>query len=393
PEQKNCFCLTIGDKAYVSQQRGDMDDKAAMENWDHTRRLYQQLFTTTPRVLVADKHPEYLTSKWANDYARESGLGLYRVQHHHAHIAAVLAEAQAEVVAATPATIDHELKSHPERVVGFAFDGSGYGDDGTIWGGEVLLASLTSFKRLAHLRTVVMPGGSVAIRQPWRMAYAWLYTCGLLDHPGAQFLLEQIDYEAQSQLQVIIDRRLNSPLTSSMGRLFDAVSALIGVCREASYEGEPAIELEAVMQSRPADRQKAAEKQSNPTYHFSYGDGVIDLAPLLAAILDDMATGKPQADIALGFHQAVVSIVVELAEQLSVQTDCYDIALSGGVFMNRYLIEQLPSALRGRGLTVYTNRQLPPNDGCIAYGQAAVATAMGGVSTLATSQSSPSRKG
>ncbi|MCL2631545.1 MAG: carbamoyltransferase HypF [Coriobacteriia bacterium] len=388
-EQKNTFCLVTDQDAFISQHLGDLDDEQALRNWDKTRQSYQELFNISPRHLAADLHPEYLGSKWVAEISARHDVPVSSIQHHHAHIAAVLAEAAVAaerrrlngaaaeqtappaLAAAAEQTAPPALA--PDQVIGFAFDGTGLGDDQTIWGGEVLIASLTDYQRVAHLRPIAMPGAAAAIREPWRITYAWLLEADQLGHPGAQKFLDTISSDTQKQLKAMITQKLNSPLTSSMGRLFDAVSALLGNCTQATYEGEPAIELEAAMASTASNASNATA--TGNSYSFTIDESIIDTTALLLAILDDIADDVPTASIALKFHQAIIAMVCMLASQLSEQHGLGDIALSGGVFMNRYLSENLPPALESAGFTVYTNRDLPPNDGCIAYGQAAVAIA------------------
>ena len=361
PEQKNTLCLAKGYDAFVSQHLGDMDDAHALANWNQTRQLYQQLFRIEPELLVTDKHPEYLTGKWAAAESGRCGLPLLQVQHHHAHIAAVLAEAKSACPQETP-----------DEVIGLAFDGTGYGDDGTIWGGEVLLASLKSYERAFYLRPVAMPGGAAAIKNPDRMAYAWLADLGMLGHPGAQSLLKRIGATQCEQLATIIASGRHAPMTSSMGRLFDAISALCGLCAEASYEGEAAVLLEAEMWKQ--GRESVAVKP----YAFTLHDGLIDPAPAFQAALDDLEQGICPAYVSHSFHDAVIAMAVALACTLRQSSGLDSVAFSGGVFTNRYLSQKLPGALDVEGFQVLTNKELPANDGCIAYGQAAIAAALKG---------------
>ncbi|MCL2339811.1 MAG: carbamoyltransferase HypF [Actinomycetia bacterium] len=390
-EQKNCFCLAAGTSAFVAQHLGDLDNADALANWDQSRQLYEQLFQLTPQLVVRDAHPAYHSSQWAEQYAQAQKLPLFSVQHHHAHIASVLAEAQT-----APTRPDRQsgapavnainaggrttslVSAPPQEVLGFAFDGTGLGDDGSIWGGEVLRASLTDYERLAYLRPTALPGADAAVREPGRMAWSWLTTCRLTEHPGARALREWLGDNRQQLLNQIIAERVNSPWTSSMGRLFDAVSALCGLCYTASYEGEAAVELEAALPqlpSVPSPIDLASSADPTGSYQFAVDGQILDPAPLFQALLTDLAQDCSPAIIAWRFHQAVVNLVVNVALQLRQQTGLTAVALAGGVFQNRYLLEQIPPALVAQGFAVYTNRELPPNDGSIAYGQAAVVAA------------------
>jgi hydrogenase maturation protein HypF len=351
PEQKSSFCLARGNTAFVSQHIGDLENASTFATWLKTTDLYQRLFGLQPGLLVCDRHPEYLASKWA----RAQAGSLLEVQHHHAHIASVLAE-------------HHYL----DNCIGVAFDGTGYGEDGNIWGGEVLLASLTGYERLAHLQTVPLAGGRAAIAHPEQMAFSWLVSCGLAEHPGASNLRQRIGSERLPVLEQIINRRLNSPLTSSMGRLFDAVSALVGICTQPSYEGQPAVELEAALYGAAG---AAADCSDNAGYKFAILDNIIQARPVLSAILDDLEAGASPALISGRFHQAVVEMIVEVCTLIRAQRGLAHVALSGGCFMNRFLSTHVPLALQAAGFQVLKNRELPANDGCIAYGQAAVAAA------------------
>lgn len=219
---------------FVSQHIGDVENGATFDAWSAARARLENLFDLTPAALACDMHPNYLSSQWARERAREHSLPLIEIQHHHAHIASVMAEA---IVAGRIAP--------DARVLGIAFDGTGAGTDGTIWGGEFLIAGLADFERAAHLRTWALPGGATSVRDARRNAFALLSELGLLEHPGAAGLLGTLDEQTRSVTATMIERGINSPRTSSMGRLFDAAAAILGICDKATYEGEPAIELEA----------------------------------------------------------------------------------------------------------------------------------------------------
>lgn len=353
PEQKNTFCLVrpTGDgsaHAFVSQHIGDLENAETLRHYQDTLELYERLFRVEPEAVAYDLHPEYLSTK----FALTLDLPRIGVQHHHAHVASVTAE--------------HGVS---KRVAGLAFDGTGYGSDGRIWGGEVLLADWADFERFAHLREVPMPGGAAAVRRPARMAVGLLAGLdrALLDHPGAAPLRDRLAAGEEETLLRMIERGVNSPLTSSMGRLFDAVAALTGVRDDAAYEGQAAIELEAVM-----------DPSSEGSYEFgveSSGGLVLDPLPMIEGVLDDLASGTTPGTISARFHRAVANASVRLAAAAAEVCETAEVALSGGVFMNRFLAETLPPMLSAEGLMPLTHRVLPFNDGAVSFGQAVVACA------------------
>ena len=368
PEQKNTFTLTRDAEAFVSQHIGDMENAETYDAWLAAKDRYEALFEIKPDRLACDLHPEYLASKWAHDESRARGLPLTEVQHHHAHIAAVMAE--------------HGLT---DAVCGIAFDGTGYGMDGAIWGGEVLLSNLRAFERFANFAYMPMPGGAAAVKHPLRMAYGALWAFDLLEHPGAADALATLGEQADVCEQMI-DRGLNTPMTSSVGRLFDAASALLGVCTNPLYEGEPAILLEAAIteaasaatDASAAERYAIAVVKNTATAESTAQDTSVvlfDAAPTFQALLDDKAAGVPTAVIARRFHDAFVQAILMAAELVRSMYDIATVALSGGVFMNRYLAEYALAALEDAGFTVAVSRDLPPNDGCVSFGQAVVAWA------------------
>jgi hydrogenase maturation protein HypF len=370
-EQKSTFCFVRGSEAFVSQHLGDLESANSFSNYMNTKDLYQTLFALAPQSLVCDKHPEYLASKWA----RSCGLPVSEVQHHHAHIAAVLAE---------NATTQPRALDKP--VIGIAFDGTGYGSDGALWGGEVLLATLAKYERFAHLAYMPLPGGAAAIKHPNRMAYALLKSCKILDHSAAKPLLDALGTEQCALLDQMIEGKLNTPQTSSMGRLFDAVSALLGICTEETYDGQPAIELEAVAQAEKKNElARAAAQERDPRYYFDVTQAkpsqpltiplTIDPKPVVQAILADLTIDTPTPTIARRFHDAICALMVDLAEFARKISGLSTVALSGGVFMNRYLIEHTVPLLEQAGFEVLLHKELPANDGCISYGQAMVARA------------------
>ena len=481
-EQKNTFTLTRDAEAFVSQHIGDMENAETYDAWLAAKSRYEALFEIAPTLLACDLHPEYLASKWARERSRACGLPLAEVQHHHAHIAAVLGE--------------HGLEG---PVCGIAFDGTGYGADGAIWGGEVLLANRTAFERFANFVYVPMPGGAAAVRHPLRMAYGALWAFDLLDHPGAARALEALGEQA-AVCEQMIEHGINTPQTSSVGRLFDAASALLGICTAPAYEGESAILLEAAIDAAEldgappsdsvaasfavsstrcvaggfdaertnvsretcsveqgesagreeladqeelagqeksagqkelvgrkgstgreestereecADKEESAGREESAGWEMSASQGesvgraegdeaaaaeryaiavlkntatssstaqdtsvvLFDAAPCFRALLDDVVAGVPVSVIARRFHDAFVQAIVTAAELARALYGIEAVALSGGVFMNRYLVEHALAALETAGFTVAVNRDLPPNDGCVSFGQAVVAWA------------------
>ena len=444
PQQKATIALTredANDKAvcFVSQHIGDVENGETFDAWNAARTRLEDLFDLAPAVLSCDLHSSYLSSQWAREQARERNLPLIEVQHHHAHIASVMAEAIAAGQLAPDA-----------RVLGIAFDGTGAGADGTIWGGEFLVAGLADFERAAHLRTWALPGGAASVRDARRNAFSLLSELDLLEHPGAAGLLGSLDRQTRSVTTTMLERSINSPRTSSVGRLFDAAAAILGICGAATYEGEPAIELEAaawrafddenshftgnqagvsasvstsldslfryVLSTDPLSGifDSNLTKKGSPDTPFAAsmpGAGpksthlgcsqtafatqspsqkyvseltvqtasdsslVLDQRPFFEALLSGIEAGAPADKLALDFHIAIARASAQVASEICARKGIDTVALSGGVFMNRLLLRLLTRKLEDAGLTVLVPRTVPVNDGCIAYGQAAVARA------------------
>ena len=369
PQQKATIALTREDEdgkaaCFVSQHIGDVENGATFDAWNAARTRLEDLFDLAPAALACDLHPSYLSSQWAREQAREQGLPLVEVQHHHAHIASVMAEAIAAGQFAPN-----------ERVLGIAFDGTGAGTDGTIWGGEFLVVGLADFERAAHLRAWPLPGGAASVRDARRNAFALLDELDLLEHPGAAGLLGSLDEQTRSVTATMIERNINSPRTSSMGRLFDAAAAVLGICGQATYEGEPAIELEAAAwRALDGEKVSAIDGQVDASAPAD-GSPVLDSQPLIEALLDGIADGTPAGKLALGFHSAIAHVSARIASEICAREGIDTVALSGGVFMNRLLLQLLTRELQNTGLAVLVPHTVPVNDGCIAYGQAAVARA------------------
>ena len=369
PQQKATIALTRegtnGEATcFVSQHIGDVENGGTFDAWNAARTRLEDLFDLTPAALACDMHPSYLSSQWTREQARKCNLPLVEVQHHHAHIASVMAEAIAAGQLATDA-----------RVLGIAFDGTGAGTDGTIWGGEFLVAGLADFERAAHLRTWALPGGAASVRDARRNAFALLSELGLLEHPGAARLLDGLDEQTCSVTATMIERGINSPRASSMGRLFDAAAAILGICDKATYEGEPAIELEAA--AWRALGGKPVRLDGNHTGVFTSADDspILDPQPLIEALLNGIEAGAPADRLALGFHIAITHATTRVACEICAREGLDTVALSGGVFMNRLLLQLLTHELKDAGLAVLVPHAVPVNDGCIAYGQAAIARA------------------
>lgn len=373
PQQKATIALTReganGEATcFVSQHIGDVENGETFDAWNAARTRLEDLFDLAPAALACDLHPSYLSSQWAREQARKCNLPLVEVQHHHAHVASVMAEA----IAAGQLTTD-------ARVLGIAFDGTGAGTDGTIWGGEFLVASLGGFERAAHLRTWALPGGAASVRDARRNAFALLSELGLLEHPGAERLLDGLDEQTRSVTATMIERGINSPRTSSMGRLFDAAAAILGICDQATYEGEPAIELEAAAWhaldsecTYPTDNMASFSVTESSRPDDCH---VLNSRPLIKALLEGTRAGVPAGRLALDFHVTIAHASARIASEICAREGLDTVALSGGVFMNRLLLQLLTRELKSRGLTVLVPHSVPVNDGCIAYGQAAIARA------------------
>ena len=350
-ELKNTFCLVRDKYAFVSQHIGDMENEETLEHFCSTVKLYERLFRINPKLLVCDMHPDYLATRYAHERAEEEGLELLEVQHHHAHIASCLAE-----------------NGRNERVIGVAFDGTGFGADGTIWGGEFLIADLEGFERAGHLEYSPLPGGEAGIRKPYRIALGYvLHFLGEEGLERARRFFPEIGEQELEILRFQIQRKINSPPTSSCGRLFDAVSALIGVRRVIDYEGQAAAELEMA----------AYDDETRDSYPFEIeeesGRKVVLIRGIVREVLLDLEERRSQAYIAAKFHNTVARIIACMCEILSRESGIKTVALSGGVFQNRLLLRRALKLLRDLGFEVLLHSEVPPNDGGISLGQAAVA--------------------
>ncbi|MCP3670584.1 MAG: carbamoyltransferase HypF [Gammaproteobacteria bacterium] len=358
-ELKNTFCLLKQGRATMSQHMGDLEDAVTYHDYQNTLRLYRRLFDFQPQLIAVDRHPDYLSTKLGYALAAEENISLVEVQHHHAHIAASMAE--------------HGVPLDGGKVIGVALDGLGYGAGGSIWGGEFLLADYHGFERLAHFQPVPMLGGAQAMREPWRNTLAQLSTSlgwdWVITNHGDLDMVRFLEGKPLNTLSSMAEKGLNSPPTSSAGRLFDAVAAAVGVCREsAGYEGQAAIELEVLANGE-------FQGQKDRAYGFELRDGCLGWALMWRAILKDLGTGTEPAVIAARFHHTVASAVAHTAAELCERHEIDTLVLSGGVFQNRLLLEQTSRLLRNRGLQVLAPKRLPVNDGGLALGQAVIALA------------------
>jgi hydrogenase maturation protein HypF len=342
-ELKSTFCLTRDDNAYLSQHIGDMENLETLAAFEHAFNHFRTLFRAEPERLACDLHPNYLSSRWAAAYAAKHRLPLTRVQHHHAHLASVMAE--------------HSLDGS-QAVIGVIFDGTGYGTDGAIWGGEILCGAFDAFERPLHLKYVPLPGGDASIKRPARMALAHLWAAGIEWDPDLGCTPVELRV-----LRRQLETGANCVPTSSMGRLFDAFAALIGVRRSVTYEAQAAIEMEAICDRLNVDR----------GYRFSIDGGVFDPAPVFRAALQDLRCSVPPSEIAAAFHHAVAHLVLDCCLITREQTGLNTVGLSGGVFQNTTLLALVAEALARHEFEILTHRKVPPNDGGLALGQAAIA--------------------
>jgi len=349
-EEKNTFCLTRDNHAFISQHIGEMENMETLEHFENTIGLYRKLFRIKPEIIACDMHPEYLPTKYGKELAEREKIKLIPVQHHHAHIASCMAENGIE-----------------GPVIGAALDGTGYGTDGHIWGGEFLIADYGKFTRMAHLEYLPLPGGAEAIKKPWRTAIGYLHALGI-ELDGGLPLFQWINENKLDIIKSQVERGVNAPLTSSMGRLFDAVAAITGVRGEIQYEAQAAIDLEMLAHEAPCE---------TGSYPFTSGeeDGVniIKIRNLLTAVVTDVKDHAPQAIIAARFHNTIARMVAEACLSISRKTGIKAAALSGGVFQNRILLGKARAMVESKGIRVYTHRQVPCNDGGISLGQAVIA--------------------
>jgi hydrogenase maturation protein HypF len=345
-ELKNTFCLLKERYAFLSHHVGDLENYATMQAFTAGIRHFRQVFDVTPEVVAYDLHPEYLSTRYA---LQATGVELVGVQHHHAHVASCLAD-----------------NGEEGPVIGVAFDGLGFGLDGTLWGGEFLVATLRGFERAAHFEAVPMPGGTMAIRQPWRMAASYLAAAYGDDVP--ELAVRERNGCHWAAVVGLRHARVVSPATSSVGRLFDAVAAIVGTRDEISYEGQAAIELE-----------QSIDAKDDGTYRAGWRDGVGPIqvrgADLVRAVAEDTLAGVPRGVVAARFHRSLARVTGDVCAAIRSRTGHATVALSGGVFQNAFLLDRTVGDLEARGFRVLTHVRVPSNDGGISFGQAAVAAA------------------
>ncbi len=364
-ELKNTFCLLRESEAILSQHLGDLENSTAFNAYQDTLKLYLNLFAHQPEVIAIDKHPEYLASKLGKELASTNQIKLYSIQHHHAHIAACMAE--------------NNIPLDAPPVLGIALDGLGYGADGNLWGGEFLLADYRQFQRLATFKPVPMIGGEKAIYQPWRNTYAHLVTANLWDNCQQKYTdLEIVKFLQKQPLKLLnqlIEQGINSPPASSVGRLFDAVAATIGIYpEEFSYEGQAAIAMEALVDIHSLNYHK--ETLIYP-FNFSFLDSIycIDPKPMWQALLHDLQQQISPSVIATKFHLSLAQTIVDLIKRLCQENLIKQVILTGGVFQNCILLTQVTKHLQNLGINVLTHNLVPPNDGNISLGQAIITAA------------------
>jgi hydrogenase maturation protein HypF len=349
---KNTFCATKDEYAFLSQHIGDMENLETLEHFETSIELYKRLFRLELEIIAYDMHPEYLATKYALEL--EEPLKLVPVQHHHAHIVGCM--------------VDNGIQG---EVIGVALDGTGYGSDGHIWGGEFLVANYRGFRRMGHLQYVPLPGGEAAILSPYRMAIGHLYA--LLGDKGLNDALPFLGEVNELEVKIIkqqIEKGINTPLTSSCGRFFDAVSALLGFRGQATYEAQAAIDLEMI----------AGGEDHGTSYPFSIlerdGLRIIQVSDVWRGILDDLRAQRPTSAIALKFHNTIGNMIGDMCGRIAMETGLNRVALSGGCFQNRLLLTKAVDILHDAGFEVFTHAQAPCNDGGVSLGQATIANFM-----------------
>jgi len=361
-ELKNTFCLLKAGRAILSQHIGDLEDAMTFRNYLHNLELYRGLFDHRPACIAVDKHPDYFSTRLGWELAQADGVQLVEVQHHHAHVAACLAE--------------HTVPLDTDPVLGVVLDGLGFGEDGTFWGGEFLRADYSGFRRLARFRPIPMPGGAQAMREPWRNTWAHLNTAFGWEQVRDRYpdldIVRSLETKPLKGLQTMAGKGLNSPMASSCGRLFDAVAAALGVCRErVSHEGQAAMELESL--AAPEFHREAGNGYS---HELREGEiGTLEWRRLWDGLLEDLHRGVAPATIAARFHQGLALAVAETAVALCQESGLDTVVLGGGVFQNRLLLEGVVGALRRADVRVLSPEKVPANDGGLALGQAAIAAA------------------
>jgi hydrogenase maturation protein HypF len=344
-EQKNTFCLGKGNQAMMSQHIGDLKGLETFDFYRDSLQKFMKIFRFTPERLVCDLHPDYLSTIHAEKLAEEFGIPLIRVQHHHAHVAACMAE--------------HHFN---EEVIGISLDGTGLGSDGHIWGGEFFVADRATFQRYTHFDYVPAPGGDKAVEEPWRMAFSYL-----VRYPETRKLIDKVpffhifDKNRIHRVQEMLDKGINSPLTSGAGRLFDAVAVMLGLCSRSSFDSEPPMRLESII------------REGINEYYPVGTESTICFAPMLEAIVKDLTHNVSASAISAKFHNTLVKVIGDISEKIRAEKNIDKVVLSGGVFQNKYLLMKSVSYLESLNFRVYFNHQVPVNDGGISLGQLMIA--------------------
>jgi hydrogenase maturation protein HypF len=347
-ELKNTFCITNRNYAFLSHHIGDMENYETLRSFEEGVQHFEKLFRVKPEAIAYDLHPDYLATRYALERAELESIPALGVQHHHAHVAACMAE--------------HGLDG-TQPVIGVAFDGTGYGDDGAIWGGEVLVADYKSYRRRFHLDYFPLPGGDAAIKQPARTALALLWSLGM-EWDERLVPVTQLRAEARGTLRAQLKKQINTPMTSSMGRLFDAAAALAGVRQQVNYEGQAAIEFEAL-----------ADPAEDGKYSFGLDQDRVQVSIILEALIRDVLSGVPIPKISARFHNGLAECVRDMCSKIRSETGIGEVVLSGGVWQNITLLGRTLSLLEADRFRVYLHREVPPNDGGLSLGQAAIAAA------------------
>ncbi len=346
-ELKNTFCLTRDNYAFLSHHIGDLENLETLNSFTEAIDHYQKLFRIKPQLIASDLHPDYLASRYANQRSEKEKIPNIQIQHHHAHLAACLAE-------------NHWTEEG--EVIGLCYDGTGFGTDQAIWGGEVLVGNYSHYSRSYHLRYTPLPGGDISIRIPARMALSYLREYNL-DWDTSIPAVQALCMEERTVLDIQLNKQINTPKTSSMGRLFDAVSSLIGIRHRVSYEGQAAIEMEALV-----------DPDETKIYPVFLNDNLIDLSGLFPAIIADIYKAVPVSKIAAGFHNSIVQISEEICAKIRKEHNINTVTLSGGVWQNKVLLENMIQRLKKAHFSVFIHKNVPTNDGGISLGQAFIAS-------------------
>jgi len=346
-ELKNTFCLSRDNYAFVSHHIGDLENYETLNSYQEAIEHYQKLFRIKPEIIARDLHPDYLSTRYATQRAEHDNIPIVSVQHHHAHLAACLADNNWD---------------KDEQVIGLCYDGTGYGTDGAIWGGEILVGNYEQYIRNYHLKYVPLPGGDISVKIPSRMALSYLLTNNI-EWENAIPAVDSLCMEDKTVLDIQLRKAINSPMTSSMGRLFDAVSSLIGIRHRVTYEGQAAIEMEALV-----------DPDETEWYSISFENGLIDPKSMFEEIIKDIYNSVSIPKIAARFHNSIVQVSHQICNQIRTEKNINTIALSGGVWQNKVLLENTINTLKKDRFEVLIHRNVPTNDGGISLGQTLIAS-------------------